>query len=80
MGTIQLQNLLSYLDGLSLTMSNKKWLAEHLVSPTPRKVSFTEQEFRKKLAQSSAEAANGQYVEMKSNETGEQFINRMLCI
>lgn len=80
MGTIQLQNLLSYLDGLSLTMSNKKWLAEHLVAPTPRQVSFTEQEFRDKLAQSSAEAANGQYVEMASNETGEQFINRLLCM
>lgn len=80
MSTVQLQNLLSYLDGLSLTTSNKKWLAEHLVSPTPRQVTFTEEEFREKLAQSSAEAANGQYVEMAPDESGEQFVSRLLCM
>ena len=30
MNTISLNNLWSYLQGLTLTTSNKKWLAEHL--------------------------------------------------
>ena len=30
MNAVSLNNLLSYLQGLSLTASNKKWLADHL--------------------------------------------------
>lgn len=34
MSTIQMQNLLAYLNGLSLSASNKRWLAEHYFAPT----------------------------------------------
>lgn len=30
-----LNSLLTYLQSLQLTQSNRKWLAEHLVEPTP---------------------------------------------
>ena len=44
------------------------------------KVKMTEEEFRTKLAHSSAQAAEGKVIKMLSDETAEQFINRMLCI
>ncbi len=33
MSTVQMQNLLDYLNGLSLSASNKRWLAEHYFAP-----------------------------------------------
>lgn len=33
MNTVSMNNLLTYLQGLSLTASNRKWLAEKLVEP-----------------------------------------------
>ena len=35
MSIVQLKNLLGYLNGLSLSMQNRKWLAEHLLNPSP---------------------------------------------
>jgi hypothetical protein len=50
---------------------------------TPRvqepKVEMTEEEFRAKLAHSSAQAASGHYVEKLPNETMAQFLERV-CI
>lgn len=37
MSTAQMQNLLGYINGLSLSMSNRRWLAEHLCMPAPEK-------------------------------------------
>lgn len=33
MSTVQLQNLLGYINGLSLSARNRRWLAEHLIMP-----------------------------------------------
>ena len=44
------------------------------------KVEMTEEEFRAKIAHSSAQGAAGLYVEKRADETMEQFVNRMLCI
>jgi len=44
------------------------------------KVKMTEEEFRAKLAYSSSQAAEGKVIAMHSDESAEQFINRMLCI
>lgn len=48
---------------------------------TPRvqepKVEMTEEEFRAKLAHSSAQAAAGHYVEKLPNETMAQFLERV---
>jgi len=43
------------------------------------KVKMTEEEFRTKLAESSAQGAAGRYIEMRSDETANQFLNRILC-
>lgn len=40
----------------------------------------TEDEFRAKIARSSAQGAAGLYIEKRPDETMEQFVNRMLCI
>ena len=44
MNAISLNNLWSYLQGLSLTSSNRRWLAEHLIEEAER----TEDGIRKK--------------------------------
>lgn len=44
MNAISLNNLWSYLQGLSLTSSNQRWLAEHLIEEAER----TEDGIRKK--------------------------------
>jgi hypothetical protein len=44
------------------------------------KVKMTEEEFRAKVARSSAQAEAGLYIEKRADETVEQFVNRMLCI
>ena len=40
---------------------------------------MTEEEFRAKIERSSAQAAEGKVITMHSNETPEQFINRMIA-
>lgn len=44
------------------------------------KVKMTEEEFRAKLAHSSAQAEAGHYIEKRTDETVEQFIDRLLCM
>lgn len=44
------------------------------------KVKMTEEEFRAKLAHSSAQGAAGQTIAMHKNETPQQFIDRLLCM
>lgn len=44
------------------------------------KVKMTEDEFRAKLAASSAQVAQGKYISMRDDESAEQFIQRMLCM
>lgn len=44
------------------------------------KAKMTEEEFRAKLAKSSAQAKAGKVTRMRDDETAEQFINRMLCM
>ncbi len=47
---------------------------------TELKVKMTEEEFRAKLAHSSAQGTTGQTIAMQENETSEQFIDRLLCM
>ena len=57
------------------------WTISTIRSPRTKqpKVEMTEDEFRAKLAHSSAQAAVGAYVEKLPNETMEQFLDRV-CI
>ena len=48
MNAIAMNNLWSYLQGLSLTASNRKWLAERLVEPTKGTV-MSDEEIREGL-------------------------------
>ena len=48
-------------------------------APMP-KVEMTEEEFRAKLALSSAEGAAGKTIRMHDKESAEQFVNRLLCM
>ncbi len=41
---------------------------------------YTEEEFRRKLEHSSAQAAEGKFIEMRKDETVDQFIDRLLCM
>ncbi len=49
-------------------------------APSEPKVKMTEEEFRAKLAHSSAQGAAGQTIAMHENETPQQFIDRLLCM
>jgi len=60
--------------------ANMGWQARVVSHAPERKVKMTETEFREKLEQSSAHAAAGQYVEMRADETIDQFVDRMLCM
>lgn len=42
MSTLQLQNLLGYINGLSLSASNRRWLAEHLYMPEEKTIKTTD--------------------------------------
>ena len=55
------------------------WLVKTVRSPRAPmpKVEMTEEEFRAKLAYSSAEGAAGHYVEKRQDETMEQFLDRV---
>jgi hypothetical protein len=43
MNAVSMNNLWSYLQGLSLTASNRKWLAEKLVAPVDEKEKVKEE-------------------------------------
>lgn len=60
--------------------ANMGWQARVVSHAREGKVKMTETEFREKLEQSSAHAAAGQYVEMRADETVDQFVDRMLCM
>ena len=49
-------------------------------TPDEPKVKMTEEEFRAKLAHSSAQGAAGKTIAMHENETPQQFVNRLLCM
>ena len=52
MNTVSLNNLWSYLQGLSLTKSNRQWLANHLIEATDikkEKSIMTDSEIKKGL-------------------------------
>ena len=47
MNTLSLNNLWSYLQGLSLTASNKRWLGERLIESSADKTSLPNEEEQK---------------------------------
>ena len=67
----------TFLKRLSNSMG---WETKVLHANNERKVKMTEQEFREKLALSSAQGARGEYVEMRADETPKQFLERMVCM
>jgi len=48
MNAVSMNNLWNYLQGLSLTASNRKWLAERLVEPEQKSV-MTDEEIKEGL-------------------------------
>ena len=50
MNAVSMNNLWSYLQGLSLTASNRKWLAERLVEPQTSSV-MSDEEIRQGLTE-----------------------------
>jgi len=54
MNAVSMNNLWSYLQGLSLTASNRKWLAERLIE-TPEKNVMSDEEIKEGLAEAFAQ-------------------------
>ena len=79
--TLQITLPLSDASFLRRQSRNMGWLVTTVRPPrmTRPKVKMTEAEFRAKLEHSSAQAAEGFYVEKRPNETMEQFLDRV-CI
>ena len=50
MNAVSMNNLWAYLQGLSLTASNRKWLAEKLTEPEEKKV-MSDQEIKEGLTE-----------------------------
>ena len=50
MNAVSLNNLWTYIQGLSLTASNRKWLAEKLIEPEKKGV-MSDQEIKEGLAE-----------------------------
>jgi hypothetical protein len=50
MNAVSLNNLWTYIQGLSLTASNRKWLAEKLIEPEKKEV-MSDQEIKEGLAE-----------------------------
>ena len=50
MNAVSMNNLWTYLQGLSLTASNRKWLAERLVEPENKEV-MSDQEIKEGLTE-----------------------------
>lgn len=59
MSTLQMQNLLGYINGLSLSMRNRRWLAEHLIMPAESQDYFESDAFYHDIDQSEADIAAG---------------------
>lgn len=55
MSTLQMQNLLGYINGLSLSMSNRRWLAEHLIMPAETAETPNQQYVRETLTRALVE-------------------------
>ena len=70
MNAVSMNNLWMYLQGLSLTASNRKWLAEKLIEPSATSVPpilHTYEEAKADLEESEKEFERGEVL------TGEQF-------
>ena len=70
MNAVSMNNLWMYLQGLSLTASNRKWLAEELIEPSATSVPpilHTYEEAMADLEESEKEFERGEVL------TGEQF-------
>ena len=72
MNAVSMNNLWSYLQGLSLTASNRKWLAEKLIAPVKEQTATppvlqTWDEAMADLDESEREFARGDVI------TGEEF-------
>ncbi len=50
MNAVSMNNLWTYLQGLSLTASNRKWLAERLIEPEKKEV-MSDQEIKEGLTE-----------------------------
>ena len=50
-----------------------------VVSSSP-KINMTQEEFCEKIQYSSAQKAEGKTIAMRTNETSEQFLDRLLCM
>lgn len=64
--------------GKSVRIALAKRLNASIAEEKKAKVKMTEKEFYEKLEKSAASTASGPIYTMGENETGEQFINRLL--
>ena len=70
MTTVALNNLWTYLQGLSLTQSDRKWLADKLIMPTQKTESATKDEDLSKCL-----GMEGMWSE---SEEGEEYYQMMI--
>lgn len=81
MNTVAMNNLWTYLQGLSLTAKNKKWLSERLIEPAPASVKMADADDSVMTDEEIKEGLNLAFMHMKEVNEGKRLtrdINELL--
>lgn len=78
MNTVSLNNLWIYLQSLTLTTSNKKWLADHLYESVKKdSTHMSKEEFYGKLDRAEREIAEGKGTKFTDLEAMHAWLNSL---
>ncbi len=78
MNAVSLNNLWTYIQGLTLTASNRKWLADHLYeSVKEESILMSEEEFYGKLDRAEREIAEGKGTRFSNLEDMHAWLNSL---
>ena len=75
-----LNNLATYIQSLNLSKKNREWLASKIIEPEAPPTERSWAELDERIAEAHKALAEGRCYEMKPGESGEDFLNRILCI
>jgi len=78
MNAVSLNNLWTYIQGLTLTASNRKWLADHLYESVKEESTLmSEEEFYGKLNRAEREIAEGKGTRFSNLEDMHAWLNSL---
>jgi hypothetical protein len=78
MNAVSLNNLWTYIQGLTLTASNRKWLADHLYESVKEESTLmSEEEFYGKLDRAEREIAEGKGTRFSNLEDMHAWLNSL---